>query len=75
YGDTLSSLAIKKYGHAVPIEALYAANNLPPRFEQDANGCVIAREPIYYAGRKYVLPPADQIQALARAYEQKYFRR
>lgn len=75
YGDTLSSLAMKKYGHAVPIEALYAANNLPPRFEQDANGCVIAREPIYYAGRKYVLPPADQIQALARAYEQKYFRR
>lgn len=75
YGDTLSDLAMKKYGHAVPIEALYAANNLPPRFEQDQNGCLIAREPIYYAGRKYVLPPADQIQALARAYEQKYFRR
>ncbi|MCA9803754.1 MAG: LysM peptidoglycan-binding domain-containing protein [Cyanobacteria bacterium HKST-UBA02] len=72
YGDTLSKLALQKYGRNVPIEALYEANNLPPRIVND-NGCIMKLEPIYYAGRTYVLPPADQIEALADAYRRKHF--
>jgi len=72
YGDTLSRLALQKYGRNVPIEALYEANNLAPRIVND-NGCVMKLEPIYYAGRTYVLPPADQIEALANSYRRKYF--
>lgn len=72
YGDTLSRLARQKYGRNVPIEALYEANNLAPRIVNE-NGCVMKLEPIYYAGRTYVLPPADQIEALANSYRRKYF--
>lgn len=74
YGDTLSALALQKYGRNVPIEALYEANNLPPRVVNE-NGCVKKLEPIYYAGRKYVLPPVGEIDALTRAYRQKHFQR
>ncbi len=75
YGDTLSALALQKYGRHVPIEALYEANNLPPRFEKDQQGRVVVKEPIYFAGRSYCLPPIQDIDRLARSYVQKHFRR
>lgn len=75
YGDTLSELAEQKYGRKVPITALYEANQLPPKWVQGQDGRMTAKEPTYYAGRTYILPPVQDIEALARAYEQKHFRR
>lgn len=74
YGDTLSALAMKKYGKAVPVEALYMANNLPPVVRRHENGCVTYHEPTYYAGKTYKLPPLQDVEALAARYRRRYFK-
>ncbi len=71
YGDTLYALAIQKYGKSVPSESLFEANDLAPRFV-DHDGERLVKEPIYYAGKKYVLPPEEEIESLARRYREKH---
>ncbi len=71
YGDTLYALAFQKYSKSVPSEALFEANNLAPRFHNQ-DGKRSAKEPIYFAGKKYRLPEEDEIDTLARRYREKH---
>jgi hypothetical protein len=66
YGDTFERMSRVKYGHEVPPEAIYAANNLQPR---NVDGCL--KEPIYYAGKTYTLPAEKDIPDLVRQYWEK----
>lgn len=66
YGDTFERMARAKYGHEVPPEAIYAANNLHPR---NVDGHL--KEPIYYAGKTYTMPAEKDIPDLVRHYWDK----
>jgi hypothetical protein len=70
YGDTFEKLARCKYGDGerVPVEAIYAANNLHPEVTTDADGKVHLKDPIYYAGKSYVLPREGRVPELVRQF-------
>lgn len=67
YGDTFERMAKAKYGHSVPVEAIYEANGLQQTITEK-NGERCTKDPIYYAGKTYKLPAEQDIPDLVRRY-------
>lgn len=69
-GQTFWKLAEEKYGGQHPIEAIYAANGLLPKWVEK-DGKKVLEDPKYYAGKTYVLPAASEIEELTKKYKQQ----
>ncbi len=71
YGDTLWSLAAKKYGtDNPPLAAIYEANNMTPQVvEKDGHTELVA--PTYYAGQTFTLPAASEVAELEKKFWQR----
>lgn len=68
FGDTLYSLAQKKYGtDNPPLAAIYEANNMTPEVVQN-NGQTELVAPTYYAGKTYTLPAASEVAELEKKF-------
>ncbi|MBS2004771.1 MAG: LysM peptidoglycan-binding domain-containing protein [Cyanobacteria bacterium SZAS LIN-5] len=70
-GDTFWRLAEIKYGGMHPIDAIYAVNDLLPRYE-DRDGRKVLVDPIYYAGREYILPAKHELAKLQTEFWQSF---
>ena len=67
YGDTFWQLSGVKYNGKHPIEAIFEANGLSHQVvERDGKKELV--EPIYYAGKSYVLPAEDEVDELTKRY-------
>jgi hypothetical protein len=67
-GQTFWKLAEEKYNGQHPIEAIYAANGLTPKWVEK-DGKKVLEDPKYYAGKTYVLPAESEIEALTKKYK------
>lgn len=70
-GDTFWSLSEIKYGGIHPIDAIYEINNLTPRYE-NRDGKRFLVDPIYYAGREYILPSSMELEKLKASFWQSF---
>lgn len=70
-GDTFWNLAQCKYNGSHPIDAIYAVNNLQPRFEEGDCSRGFS-DPIYYAGMHYILPSVHDVPALQEKFWQGF---
>lgn len=70
-GDTFWRLSEVKYGGLHPIDAIYAANNLSPHYEY-RDGKRFLVDPIYYAGKEYLLPANHELPSLQARFWQSF---
>jgi hypothetical protein len=70
-GDTFWRLAEIKYGGIHPIEAIYAVNDLQPKYEV-RDGRLFLIDPTYYAGKEYTLPSNRNLAQLKLDFWNKF---
>ncbi|MBC8000415.1 MAG: hypothetical protein IAF58_20865 [Leptolyngbya sp.] len=66
-GDTFWRLSELKYGGRHPIAAIYEINNLTPTVRYE-NGLRKLIDPIYFAGKSYILPSWAETEDLAQRF-------
>lgn len=70
WDQTLYAVAQKKYGTAIPIEAIYEINAMLPTVQDGPSGKSL-QEPVYPGGKTYWLPAGSEIKTLTAKYKEK----
>ncbi len=70
-GDTFWQLSEVKYDGKHPIDAIYAVNNLSPKYE-DRDGKQVLVDPTYFAGVEYILPASQDLAKLKAEFWSRF---